>query len=197
MDDWVLLKLQPYRRVSLAARANKKLSPLFFGPFKVLECVGKVAYKLELPESAKMHPVFHISYFKPFRGNHKGSPTLPPLQHEDLHPLPQAILDTRLSKGQTWVLVHWQALSPAEASWEDASAFTGQYPSFIFADKHISQVVGNVTAQQDSKTKILLLNPLYGNYPFHLSASIAQFFGNSFYEAAIIIDGIGLVWCLF
>lgn len=96
-----MLNLQPYRRVSLAALAKKKLLPRFFGPFKVLERVGKVAYKLELPVSAKMHLVFHISYLKPFRGNHEGSPTLPPLQHGDLHPLPQAFLDTKLSKGQT------------------------------------------------------------------------------------------------
>lgn len=74
--DWVLLKLQPYRHVSLAARANKKSFARFFGPFKVLERVGKVAYKLELPESAKMHHVFQISYLKPFRGNPDGNPTL-------------------------------------------------------------------------------------------------------------------------
>lgn len=66
-------------------------------------------------------------------------------------PFPRLFWTPDCPRGRREVLVHWQALSPAEASWEDASAFMGQYPSFMFADKHVSQVVGNVTVQQDSK----------------------------------------------
>ncbi|PNX54976.1 hypothetical protein L195_g048599, partial [Trifolium pratense] len=66
--DMVLVRLQPYRQHSAALRKNKKLSMRYFGPFKVLAKVGTVAYKLELPISAKIHPVFHISQLKEFKG---------------------------------------------------------------------------------------------------------------------------------
>jgi hypothetical protein len=62
--DWIFLKLQPYIQSSLAPRANQKLAFKFFGPFKVLQRFGSVAYKLDLPQSSLVHPVFHVSQLK-------------------------------------------------------------------------------------------------------------------------------------
>jgi hypothetical protein len=80
VGDWVYLRLQPYRHKTLAARKNLKLSPRFFGPFQVLQKMGSVAYKLDLPAAAHLHPVFHVSCLKPKLGQHViPIPTLPPV----------------------------------------------------------------------------------------------------------------------
>lgn len=61
VGDQVLVKLQPYRQNYVALRKNQKLGMRYLGPFKVTEKIGKVAYRLQLPESARIHAMFHIS----------------------------------------------------------------------------------------------------------------------------------------
>lgn len=57
--EQVFLRLQPYRQLSLAGRMNEKLSPRYYGPFTIHSRVGEV--RLNLPPTAKIHNVFHIS----------------------------------------------------------------------------------------------------------------------------------------
>jgi hypothetical protein len=55
----------------------------FYGPYKVIRRVGKVAYELELPEGSKIHNVFHVSCLKKEVGQQVSiSKELPPLDEE-------------------------------------------------------------------------------------------------------------------
>jgi hypothetical protein len=44
----------------------RKLLPKRYGPFKVLKHIGQVAYRLKLPDSMKIHDVFHINLLTPY-----------------------------------------------------------------------------------------------------------------------------------
>lgn len=64
VGDQVFLKLQPYIQTSVAPRANHKLSYKYYTPFKIIDKVNNVAYKLQLPPQATVHPVFHVSQLR-------------------------------------------------------------------------------------------------------------------------------------
>ncbi|WVZ06579.1 hypothetical protein V8G54_019925 [Vigna mungo] len=116
VGDLVLVKLQPY--------INNRLR--YFGPFKVLEKIGKVAYKLLLPDSAKIHPVFHISVLKKFHGNPK----------QLYFPLPLTITEVnRKGREVTEVLIQWDSFYEANHSWETMEEVQKAYPHFNLEDK--------------------------------------------------------------
>ena len=57
VGDYVYLKLQPYKQTSVVFQASMKLAPCFFGPYKVIEKVGSVAYNLALLPGSQIHDV--------------------------------------------------------------------------------------------------------------------------------------------
>ncbi|GJZ37982.1 reverse transcriptase [Tanacetum coccineum] len=73
----VYLKLQPHKQVSIRQDQQHKLSSKYYGPFKVAERIGEVAYRLELPSSSQIHLVFHISQLKKCHGKVHIGPNKP------------------------------------------------------------------------------------------------------------------------
>ncbi|WVY91856.1 hypothetical protein V8G54_037370 [Vigna mungo] len=84
--DWVYVRLCPRRQHSVTGPYLGKLQKRVFGPFKILETISEVAYKLDLPASAQIHNVFHVSLLRP---HHEPTPSPPPLN------LPLEIVDNQ------------------------------------------------------------------------------------------------------
>ncbi|XP_019264463.1 PREDICTED: uncharacterized protein LOC109242092 [Nicotiana attenuata] len=95
--DWVYLKIQPYRQVTLSGTQFSKLSAKYYGPYQILQKVGTVAYKLSMPPQLLLHHTFHVSQLKPC---YKLPETIsyPPIIDisSPYCPQPQKILDRRI-----------------------------------------------------------------------------------------------------
>lgn len=127
VGDMVFLKIQPYVQSSLAPRANQKLAFRFFGPFPVVAKVGAVAYKLGLPSSSSVHPVFHVSQLKKAIPSAMSVAQLP----KELYgfQVPQHVLQKRIgADGKSQVLVQWSSMPPSLATWEDSTALRQAFP---------------------------------------------------------------------
>lgn len=140
VGDMVLLKLQPYRQHSVARPLSKKLGQRYYGPFLVLDKIGNVAYRLKLPDNAKIHLVFHVSLLRPYVG---------PMPPASLSPLPSDFVADRprsvpvaalkqrtiLQHGvpELQWLVQWSDGSLDDASWEPAQLLQQNFPDLHLA----------------------------------------------------------------
>ncbi|KAF7152598.1 hypothetical protein RHSIM_Rhsim01G0083100 [Rhododendron simsii] len=136
VGDWVYLKLQPFRQVTVAFSRNANLAPKYFGPYQVVKKVRPVAYELELPPYFKIHPVFHVSLLKKKLGQDAVVQTELPLVREvgQMQLEPVAILDRRLVKQHnrpvTKVLIQWSNSIPEDATWETWHDIQQRFPLF-------------------------------------------------------------------
>ena len=83
VGDWVYLKLHPFTQQSIPNSAFHKLVARFYGPYRIVERVGKVAYKLDLLAQARIHNAFHISLLKRHPGDCPVSTVLPSFHSTD------------------------------------------------------------------------------------------------------------------
>ncbi|GJU72675.1 putative mitochondrial protein [Tanacetum coccineum] len=118
-----MLKFHLKRQVSIRQGQQHKLSSKYYGPFKVAERIREVAYRLELPSSSQIHPVFHISQLKKCHSKDHSVGVLPQLREDGLlENKPMAILERRLGKVNNkpvmFVLIQWTNKPVEEATWE-------------------------------------------------------------------------------
>ncbi|GKF61744.1 hypothetical protein Tco_0181798 [Tanacetum coccineum] len=64
VGDRVLLKVTPWKGIMRFGKKGK-LAPRYVGPFKILEKIGLIAYRLRLPEELNsVHDTLHVSNMK-------------------------------------------------------------------------------------------------------------------------------------
>nr|GFB09342.1 putative reverse transcriptase domain-containing protein [Tanacetum cinerariifolium] len=140
VEDKVMLKVSPWKGV---VRFDKrgKLNPKYVGPFKVLERVGDIAYKLDLPEElSRVHNTFHVSNLKKCHADEPLAVPLDGLHFDDkLHFMeePVEIVDRevkRLKRSRiSLVKVRWNSKRGPEFTWECEDQFRKKYPH-LFAN---------------------------------------------------------------
>ncbi|PNY15662.1 retrotransposon-related protein [Trifolium pratense] len=143
IGEWVFLKLRPHKQQSVVKRINQKLAARFYGPFKVIDKIGTVAYKLQLPESSKIHPVFHVSLLKKAVGEYQQQGELPKDLEiaEAIDVYPELVVGARVVMKEGIAvhqsLIKWQGKSLDDVTWEDVEFLRSQFPEFSLEDKAV------------------------------------------------------------
>ncbi|CAA6667247.1 unnamed protein product [Spirodela intermedia] len=127
VGDMVFLKIKPYQMKSLAKKEIKKINPHYFDPYPIMERIGPVAYKLQLPNHSVIHPVFHISQLKKTLRTHS-------IKQEWILIL-DGIKAHRSTPQDTKILVSWKHLPKFESLWMTVSTFLRQFPTSHLVDK--------------------------------------------------------------
>jgi len=118
------------------AKKDNKLSPKYYGPYKVLQKIGTMAYKLELLASTWVHPVFHVSCLKKVIGENLLVQTVFPELDEEGKIIfgPKVVMNTRTRQLYNWLileyLIKWKNLLVDDSKWEDEN-FIQRHPQLL------------------------------------------------------------------
>ncbi|GJX89768.1 putative reverse transcriptase domain-containing protein [Tanacetum coccineum] len=135
VGDRVMLKVSPQKGVIRFGKRGK-LNPRYIGTFKILERIGPVAYKLDLPEElSNVHSTFHVSNLKKCLSDESLVIPMKELQLDDKLNFveePVEIMDQEVKQLKQSripiVKVRWNSKRGPEFTWEREDQFHAKYP---------------------------------------------------------------------
>ncbi|GJW51452.1 putative reverse transcriptase domain-containing protein [Tanacetum coccineum] len=144
VGDRVLLKVSPWKGVVRFGKKGK-LAPRYVGPFEIVERVGKVAYRLKLPQELScVHNTFHVSNLKKCLAEPDVQVPLDEIEiDENLRfveePIEIVERDVKKLKRRRipLVKVRWNSRQGAEYTWEREDQFRKKYPH-LFSEPVLS-----------------------------------------------------------
>lgn len=71
VGEWIFVKLQPYKQLSLKQKGKNKLAPRFYGLYQINKKINQVTYNLILLDRSCVHNVFHVSCLKKALGKYQ------------------------------------------------------------------------------------------------------------------------------
>jgi hypothetical protein len=140
VGQWVWVRLLHQPLASLDVRGRSNLDPKYFRSYQIVERLGMVAYRLQLPAGARLHDVFHVGLLKRHHGEPLATPVqLPAIRHGRACLEPTSVLKSRLARGHHELLVHWKGQTATDASWMALNELRSLFPTFQLEDKLIVQ----------------------------------------------------------
>ncbi|GKE55881.1 putative reverse transcriptase domain-containing protein, partial [Tanacetum coccineum] len=135
VGDMVMLKVSPWKGIIRFGKRGK-LSPRYVGPFKIIERIGPMAYRLELPKKLHgIHNTFHVSNLKKCLADENLVIPLEEIQLDDkFHFIeePVEIMDCEVKQLKQSripiVKVRWNSQRGPEFTWEREDFFMKKYP---------------------------------------------------------------------
>ncbi|KAJ9552857.1 hypothetical protein OSB04_016902 [Centaurea solstitialis] len=135
VGERVMLKVSPWKGVIRFGKKGK-LSPRYIGPYEIIERIGPVAYRLELPEGLRgVHNTFHVSNLRKCLAEPDAAI---PLQEISVDPKlnfveePVAVVDRKIRKLRNkeidLVKVQWKFHKGQECTWEAELEMRERYP---------------------------------------------------------------------
>ncbi|GJU62087.1 putative reverse transcriptase domain-containing protein [Tanacetum coccineum] len=145
VGDMVMIKVSPWKGVIRFGKRDK-LSPRYVGPFKIVDRIGPVAYKLELPDELHgIHNTFHVSNLKKCLADENLVISLEEIQLDDkLHFIEEMveIMDREVKQLKqsriSVVKVCWNSQRGTEFIWEREDFFRSKYPHLFSSKKKTS-----------------------------------------------------------
>jgi hypothetical protein len=167
VNDLVLVDRTRFSIDAFKEFKKTKFLPKYVGPFKVIERIGRLAYRLDIPSRSRAHNVFHVSNLKKYTisDSTKRTVTMPdPVLVKGFEEYEvEKILDCKVSRRRKLYLVKWKGYELHDATWEPLSNLANAQKlidefemNLLNHHTRFSLVGENVTVTGDDQQNVLL-----------------------------------------
>jgi len=127
VGDHILLNLENITLPADRTRTSQKLLARFAGPHTIVEQLSPVSFRLDLPPTMKIHPVFHVDRFRRYHpspgelGPRTPAKPAPVIIEEEEEYVVEAIMEHRKHNNRMEYLLQWQGYPREDWTWEPES----------------------------------------------------------------------------